>query len=132
MFLVRLAFWITVVALLLPTPDDAGITHASGSLPVPASLGGQVPVADLEITEVANAAIASAEDVLSFCERNPSACKTGLSIAGHVQRQVFHYGSLAINWLATQGSNSPNTNVHAQTPEAPEILSPSASPFRGA
>jgi Family of unknown function (DUF5330) len=131
MFLVRLAFWITVVALLLPTPDEPSVTHAGTGQAVPAALH-TAPPPNLDMMEVADAAVASAEDVLSFCERNPSACETGLSIAGHVQRQVFHYGRKAISWIAAQGSENSNTSAQAHPQGSSEVLSPSASTFRGA
>ena len=139
MFLIRLAFWITVVAVLLPTPDAPDAITAGrdgGAIPAlfaPAS--GQ----SLDMTEVAGAAMASAEDVLGFCDRNPTACDTGLAIAGHVQRQVFYYGGLALSWAAEQGSNvsttrSSHTSAKADPREPTEVFSPStsASTLRGA
>ena len=135
MFLVRLAFWVTVVALLLPTPDEPTLSVAGTNGAQPASLQGnmfEAPSASLDMFEVADAAVASAEDVLSFCDRNQSACETGLAIAGHVQKQVFHYGSLAVSWLAAQSSEISNTSVQAQSRGSSEVLSPSTSTFRGA
>lgn len=134
MFLVRLAFWITVVAILLPAPDapDAVQAHQGSGGATQAALYGSIPDQTLDISEVAGAAMASAEDVLSFCDRNPKACDTGLAIAAHVQRQVLYYGSLALSWAAEQGSDvssprSSNTSAQATPAESTEAFSPSVS-----
>lgn len=140
MFLVRLAFWITVIAVLLPAPDTPdAMAGGQGAGTIPAALFSPVSRQSLDMTEVAGAAMASAEDVLGFCDRNPRACDTGLAIAGHVQRQVFYYGGLALSWAAEQGSDvagtrSSNTSAKADPRESTEAFSPSApvSTLRGA
>jgi len=138
MFLVRIAFWVTVVALLLPAPDNADPSSRIAGSPISASYRDEMPAEPLNLNEVAGAAMASAEDVLTFCDRNPTTCETGLTIATHVQSQVLHYGGLAVSWLANQqtSSNSGNTleNTQVQHPrERPsKAPSPSAEVFRGA
>lgn len=132
MFLVRLAFWITVVALLLPTPDGPIASHAGTTQAFPATLQEKSAQVQLDMTDVANAAVASAEDVLGFCDRNPAACETGLSIAGHVQKQVFYYSARAFSWLAAQGSDISNSSVQAQSHGPSEAPSASAPALRGA
>lgn len=138
MFLVRIAFWVTVVALLLPTPDNADHPSGLAGSPISAAFRDETPAEQLNLNEVAGAAMASAEDVLTFCDRNPTTCETGLTIASHVQNQVLHYGGLAVSWLATQStsSNSGNTleNTQVQHPrERPsKAPSPSVEVFRGA
>ncbi|PCJ69218.1 MAG: hypothetical protein COA62_11340 [Rhodobiaceae bacterium] len=133
MFLVRLAFWITVVAVLLPAPDTPDARSAGrDNGTIPAAMFGPSSGQSLDMTEVAGAAMASAEDVLGFCDRNPTACDTGLAIAGHVQRQVFYYGGLALSWAAEQGSNasmtrSSHTSAKADPREPMEVFSPSTS-----
>ncbi len=140
MFLVRLAFWITVVAILLPAPDAPdGVQTAGSGGATPAALYASNAERSLDISEVAGAAMASAEDVLSFCDRNPKACDTGLAIAGHVQRQVLYYGSLALSWAADQGSDISSdrfshNSAQADPQEQREVFSPStsSSALRGA
>ncbi len=130
MFLVRIAFWVTVVALLLPSPDsatpDSGITGA----PMAASFSDERVEEQLNLTDVAGAAMASADDVLSFCDRNPQTCETGWTIAVHVQAQVKHYGALALDWVATQQNS--NTPAHQPRARPSETPSPSVEVVRGA
>ncbi len=134
MFLVRIAFWVTVVALLLPTPEKSDSTGGLAGAPISAAFRDEAPAEPLNINEVAGAAMASAEDVLTFCDRNPSTCETGLVIANHVQSQVLHYGGLAVSWLADQKTSNSSENTLVQHPrERPsEAPSPSAEVFRGA
>lgn len=103
MFLVRLAFWMTVLALLLPAPDEAVLASAPGGQALPASLS-EAPSKDLELAEVAGAALSSAEDLMSFCDRNPATCETGQAVAHHVQRQFVYYGGRVFGWLAAKGA----------------------------
>lgn len=130
MFLVRLAFWITVVALLLPAPDTPTQARSGGA--VPASLSTPLPAERLELSEVAGAAMASAEDVLSFCERNPATCDTGLAVASHVQRQVTYYGGLALSWIAEKGLDTNQTSTQVPMRDALEVSTPSTAVSRGA
>ncbi|AWZ00013.1 hypothetical protein RHODOSMS8_00459 [Rhodobiaceae bacterium] len=84
----------------------------------------------LNLTDVAGAAMASADDVLSFCDRNPQTCETGWTIAVHVQAQVKHYGALALDWVATQQNS--NTPAHQPRARPSETPSPSVEVVRGA
>ncbi len=134
MFLIRIAFWVTVVALLLPSPDTS-ITEGPNSDGT--SLIGFTETdtyQSLELTDVAVAAMHSAEDVMTFCERNAAACDTGRAIFGHVQRQVTYYGGLAITWAAERAleGNSETYPERGGAVPAREALSPSASRQRGA
>lgn len=136
MSLVKIAFWVTVVALLLPSPDSAtplqGIAGAEGiaGTPLAASLNNERAEQQLNLTDVAGAAMASADDVLSFCDRNPQTCDTAWTIAIHVQAQVKHYGALALDWAASQqNSNTPAHQPRVRPSEAP---SPSVEVVRGA
>jgi hypothetical protein len=61
MFFIRLAFWLSLVVLLIPVnPED---------LPQ-----GSRPVSTMEMLGTAQTAV---NDLSRFCERNPSACETG-------------------------------------------------------
>ncbi|MEQ9517825.1 MAG: DUF5330 domain-containing protein [Parvibaculum sp.] len=133
MFLVRIAFWVTVVALLLPSPDPTTTATANGDGTSLIGYADPDSYEQLELTDVAIAAMHSAEDVMTFCERNSATCDTGKAIFAHVQRQVTHYGGLAIAWAAERAldGNSPNTQDDPRDP-AREASSPSASRQRGA
>ncbi|HEY4140473.1 MAG TPA: DUF5330 domain-containing protein [Pseudolabrys sp.] len=63
-FLLRMAFWLTVVCVLLP----------SGSNNTPAD-------AQIDATQAASLAAAAVSDARGFCERQPDACEVGGKVA---------------------------------------------------
>ena len=63
-FLLRMAFWLGVVCVLLP----GGTKSAS-------------PEAQIDATEAVTLASAAVSDVRGFCERQPDACTTGGKVA---------------------------------------------------
>ncbi len=69
MFLIRTAFWLGVVIMLIPVDDKA----ADG----PATAG----VETIGALEAAGAAQEAIADLGGFCERNPAACDVGGRIA---------------------------------------------------
>lgn len=101
-FILRAAFWLTVMAFLLPA---AGYESA----PQPAGMAGLAsaayvegpPSAESEIgaTEALTLAARSAQDVMGFCGRNPDICEKSHAVIGHVLRQTAHYGGQALVWL---------------------------------
>ena len=85
-FLLRMAFWLTVVCVLLPsgsnTPADAQI----------------------DATQAASLATAAVSDVRGFCDRQPDACEVGGKVAvaiGHKAeagaRTLFEFISAKVN-----------------------------------
>ena len=78
MFLVRVAFWICVVILFMPTEKDS----APGGI-------GEVNVSAIEALVAARETVG---DLSGFCERNPSTCETG-SAALHVFGQKARHGA---------------------------------------
>jgi hypothetical protein len=60
MFLIRTAFWLSVVVLVLPTPESM-----------------KVPESNIGTTQAVTAASAAVSDVGQFCARQPDACKVG-------------------------------------------------------
>jgi hypothetical protein len=63
-FLLRLAFWLTVVAILLPGSGSQPDSHSQ-----------------ISATEAMSAAKATVGDVRQFCEREPEACTVGSEAA---------------------------------------------------
>ncbi|MCF8470539.1 MAG: DUF5330 domain-containing protein [Parvibaculum sp.] len=122
-FILRAAFWLTVLAFLLPvagyesTPQPvgpAGFTHAAytGAQPAPATPG------DIGAGEALAIAARSAQDVMGFCGRNPDICDKGQAIVSHVMRQTVYYGGQAFVWLSEkareqQDDNPADTATHA-------------------
>ncbi len=130
MFLVRLAVWVTVVALLLPSPDATTPADGTSGVPIAASFSDERVEDELNLADVASAAMASADDVLSFCDRNPQTCDTAWTTAIHVQRQIKHYGALAFDWIANQQDS--RTPAHQPRERPSETSSPSVEVVRGA
>ena len=60
MFLIRTAFWLSVVVLVLPTPQSM-----------------KVPDSNIGTTQAVSAASAAVSDMGQFCARQPDACKIG-------------------------------------------------------
>jgi len=98
MLVLRIAFWIAVVAVLLPTapsiPSSDGAAQAAAGDPTqmeqPFDAGAAVDLA-----------MNTGSDVLSFCERNAAVCDTVASGGSHVLNQVIFYTGEAMSW-ATQ------------------------------
>jgi hypothetical protein len=75
MFLVKAAFWLTIVLLLLPADPESG-----------------EPAPRVNMIEAAVAAGSAIRDISRLCERQPDACETG----GHALKalgQKLRYGS---------------------------------------
>jgi hypothetical protein len=64
-FLLRMAFWLGVVCVLLPS---------GGSKPA-------APEAQINATQAATLASAAVSDMRGFCDRQPDACKVGGKVA---------------------------------------------------
>jgi hypothetical protein len=72
-FLLRAAFWMTVVALLLPS--------------YPSQRGGSAPAPQVSAGEAVSAASAAVADMRQFCARQPDTCVVGSqALAGLSQK----------------------------------------------
>ncbi len=78
MFLVRAAFWLSVVVILLPADSETG---------------NKAP--RVTAFEALSAAQSAGNDISRFCERNPDVCVTGGS-AFHVFADKVRYGAKMI------------------------------------
>jgi hypothetical protein len=68
-FLIRAAFWLSIVIVLLPTPESA-----------------KVPESGIGAAQAVTAASATVSDMSQFCTRQPEACQVGsqaLTYFGH-------------------------------------------------
>lgn len=127
-FILRAAFWLTVLAFLLPAagyetdPQPAGTGGYSAASLV---TGGAPPGEDIGAGEALTLAARSAQDVMGFCDRNPDICAKSNAIASHVVRQTAHYGSMALTWLTEkareheQGATAGSSQPAALRPAAP-------------
>jgi hypothetical protein len=91
-FLLRVAFWLTIVLALLPS---GGGTQGGAS-------------AKVDATDAVVAAGAAVSDMTSFCERQPSACEVGAQTAVAIGQRAQAGAKMVydlINDHATRGSD---------------------------
>ena len=79
LFLIRTAFWLTVIILLLPNDED-------------------------QRNEIYGTAQAAVNDVTTFCDRNPSTCATGQEVFA-VLVQKAQYGAELLMDLVSKGGD---------------------------
>jgi hypothetical protein len=96
-FLLRMAFWLTVVCVLLP-----GSGNKSNS-----------PEAQIDATQAASLAGAAVSDVRGFCDRQPDACVVGGKVAvaiGHKAeagaRTIYEFVTAKLNEKSAPGDNA--------------------------
>ena len=104
-FLLRMAFWLGVVCVLLP-----------GS-------GAKSPDAQIDATQAMTLASAAVSDARGFCERQPDACKVGGKVAvalGHKAeagaRTLYEFVTTKLN-----EKSAPAAKTSAAKPEASNV-----------
>ena len=104
-FLLRAAFWITVLAFLLPSAGNLTASHTpqpeTGFTTAALESGAPAEQAepDMDAGEALSLAAKSASDVLGFCDRNPDVCARSSAIVDHVINQTTYYGGQLFVWL---------------------------------
>jgi hypothetical protein len=89
MFLIRAAFWIGLVVLLLPT-DERQQARLYGT------------------------AVATVERVTTFCERNPQTCATGADLWATFLKKAEFGARIAIDLVTSSGRREPDTGQRAE------------------
>lgn len=110
MFILRLAFWVAVVALVLPAAPDNPTGDASF---ISANAGG-APASKFEAGDAVAIAMATGSDVMGFCDRNGAVCDAARGAGNHILRQVVYYGGLAIDWAETAADDARASQAHSQ------------------
>jgi len=77
-FLVRTAFWLSIVIVLLPTPDSV-----------------KLPESNVGTAQAVSAASATMSDMRQFCARQPEACEVGSAAL----TQFGHKAQASAKWL---------------------------------
>src|SRR5256885_965047 len=77
-FLIRTAFWLSIVIMLLPTPDSM-----------------KAPESGLSAAQAVTAASATVSDMSQFCVRQPETCQTGSQALAH----FGHKAQASAKWL---------------------------------
>lgn len=119
MFLLRLAFWLTLVLLVLPMPDDR-------EGPVEADAAPQPQASVVDVIGVAQSAIS---DAAGFCMRNPRTCQTGIELAGTLREKAQYGAQLVYEYLSDEpiAPGAPSATEVAAPVEAapqPEVATP--------
>jgi hypothetical protein len=107
-FLLRVAFWLTIVLVLLPS-------------------GSSKPVAittNVGATEAMVAAGAAVSDVTSFCDRQPSACAVGAQAAVTIGQRAQAGAKMVYEFISDQMARSETGSV----PESKSTRTVPASP----
>jgi hypothetical protein len=77
-FLIRTAFWLSIVVMLLPTPQSM-----------------KMPESNVGPTQAISAASATVSDMRQFCVRQPDACEVGSAAL----TQFGHKAQASAKWL---------------------------------
>jgi len=129
-FILRAAFWLTVLAFLLPAAGDETASHTAGIAGfTTASLNAPPEPAEppMGAGEALTMAARSAQDVMGFCGRNPDICERSHAIFGHVVRQTTHYGGMALVWLTEKAREQQDDSTPLPVAPGRHALVPSHS-----
>lgn len=110
MFLLRAAFWLTVVALLLPTGHSASTATAP-----------QINAAD-----AVTAAGATVSDMSQFCTRQPNACVVGSQAAAAVGQKAQAGAKMLYELITERLGSNDSTPTPTKAPDRPPM--PTARP----
>lgn len=86
MFLIRTAFWLSIVVLLIPIGDAQRADGDAG--------------ADLSTSEAITAARSTVSDLAGFCARNPETCETGSEALEVFTQKAQHGAKMLYEYLA--------------------------------
>jgi hypothetical protein len=105
-FLLRVAFWLTIVLVLLP----------SGS-PKPIANG-------VDATDAMVAAGAAVSDVTGFCNRQPDACAVGAQAAAVIGQRAQAGAKMVYEFISDQMARSYTGSVPQVSPPSQNTLKP--------
>jgi hypothetical protein len=103
MFLIRTAFWLSLVIAFIPTGES------NAPNPALADSGPQVSA-----IEALSAAQNTVSDLAGFCDRNPNTCETG-SAALKVFGQKAQYGAMKIYELIAEANSQTDPSAEHKT-----------------
>ena len=125
-FILRAAFWLTVLSFLLPTAGFQATAQNGSATPAAYRTASDASAADeVDAGEMLSLAAQSAGDVLGFCDRNPQVCERGHAVVAHVARQGAYYGSQAFLWLTEKAREQQQKGVPAEPQPSPLLHSQS-------
>jgi creatinine amidohydrolase/Fe(II)-dependent formamide hydrolase-like protein len=89
-FLIRTAFWLSIVVMLLPTPESA-----------------KVPEAQFSTGQAISAASATVSDMGQFCSRQPAACEVGSSMLSYLGHKAVASAKWAYEAMTSKSDAGP-------------------------
>ncbi len=104
-FLLRTAFWLTLVLVLIPLGSDAQSESEESIDPVAAYFAAQATVSDLG----------------GFCTRNPAACQTGGEALAAIGSRARDGARIVYEFLDSQVADDGQGAITATAP-APELI----------
>ena len=121
-FLLRVAFWLSIVVLLLPAPADK---RADPNKPQVSTL------------ETLGAAKTALEDARGFCSRKPEACVTGSHALSAFGQKAQHGAKMLYDFISERVGDEPKAAAaerpgrHTLTPadQAPAWSAPGKVPL---
>lgn len=124
-FILRAAFWLTVLAFLLPAAGyqgspGAGAGGVSNATYVEGQPGAEARQPDIGAGEMLSLAARSAQDVMGFCGRNADVCERSHAVVAHVANQTAFYGSKLFLWLTEKAREE----AASQTEPAAAVIAP--------
>ena len=125
-FILRAAFWLTVLAFLLPSAQygtSARSAATNAAMPgdyVTSARDTSTPASDIDAGGMLTLAARSAKDMMGFCDRNPDVCAQGHAIVAHVGRQAAFYGSKLFVWLTEKAQQQQGQTDAANAAVAPQ------------
>ena len=99
-FFVRAAFWLSIVIVVLPTPDSV-----------------KMPVSNVGTAQAVSAASATMSDMRQFCVRRPEACEVGSAAL----TQFGYKAQASAKWLYGFLSDNLGTQYAAPTKIEPKL-----------
>jgi hypothetical protein len=108
-FLLRMAFWLTIVLALLPTGSSQ--PQASANMP-------QIDAVDTLV-----AAGAAVSDVSGFCDRQPEACKVGVQAAAVIGQRAQAGAGMVYDFIQERMNRSETGSVGADAKVVPASMS---------
>lgn len=131
-FILRAAFWLTVLAFLLPAAGYESSARQPGTDGLSAATyveGGPTPEAkpDIDAGEMLTLAARSAQDMMGFCSRNADVCERSHAVVAHVAHQTAYYGSKLFLWL-TEKAHEEQERQPIQSPADAVNLPPAPRP----
>lgn len=135
-FILRAAFWLTVLAFLLPAAGYEVTPRSGGGVSNAAYIDGQrsaeVKQPDIDAGEMLTLAARSAQDMMGFCSRNADVCERSHAVVAHVAHQTAFYGSKLFIWLTEKAREQAQDKSPDAAPAQAAIVEPAPRPLHQA